>query len=533
MLPLVSSLALMLCSCSFTHLPQEVHRNIEEADEGINNANEQIHHAQSVQNNNFISHKDNIYFGSNLTTIKNANLPSVFNSSIQIDRTFYNLNQFAEAITKLTGLPVLVQGDPDKIRQIRVTQAYGSLVDLLEDITTKADVSWIYKDGKILIAETETRTWTIKNIPGNLQLQNQINNTAGISGSGGEAGSASSGGQGGSGQASSTSSSSSNQQTVQNVQFNYNGDYWKALDNALRSMVSKVGSYSINDQTTSVTVNDKPSVLEKIGAYIERQNALMSRRVNIDVQILSVDTDASDNYGINWNLILKGSGATFAMNGQTAQTSADGKTSFVPSPVYMPSDTTQAFTVSSTGGSLSGSQLIIDALSRMSKVSNRIDASAVTVSNQPVPINLTDQVNYLASVTTTVTGGASGGATQTALTPGQLSVGFSMNILPVIEDDGMVRLQASISLSNLKAMDKFSSGGSSIQLPSVGNRSFMQKTAIRSGDTFVMTGFDAGVSSINQNGVGGVSNWWLGGGVNAKKTRQKLVILITPRVISS
>lgn len=529
---LVTVLATVFISgCAIT---KTVQSTIKDTNSNIDVAKAQYESSMSIKNNNFVKHSDTVYFGSTITPIQNVNLPAVFNEQIKIDKTFISMNDIADGLSRLTGIKVLVQKDDksDLDRMIRVNQSSGTVSDLLDLVAAKADINWRYENGQILLQQTETKTWTIKNLPGSLQLQNQMTNNTGLSSSGGSTGSASSGGAGGSsssGQAGTSSSATGNTQTNQNVQFTYNGDYWTSLDKAVGKMVSPKGSYSINDQTASVTVNDKPSIIAKINDYIVNQNDLLSRQVVIDVQVLSVETDATDNYGINWNLALKGSDASFSINGQASQTGSSGGT-FVPSPVFLPSSTTQAFTVAANSGDLTGSQLIINALSSISRVSNVISTAAVTLSNQPVPINFTDQISYLASVQTTQTAQV---GSQTALTPGQMTVGFSMNVLPVIEDDGVVRLQTSVSISNLKQMAQYSSGGSSIQLPTVGNRSFMQKTSIRTGDTFVVTGFDSDLNSITQDGVGGSSFWWLGGGVSANKKRTRLVILLTPRVVQS
>lgn len=507
--------------------------SINETNTNVDTAEKQYESSVSVANRNFVRHVDTVYFGSSITAMRNANLPPSFSSDIRADQTFTSMTDIADGISRLTGLKVLVQSKSKDSanfeRPIRVSQINGTVSDLLDNIAAKADISWVYQDGVVLLQQTETRTWSINNLPGNLQMQNQMTNTSGLSSTGGTAGSASSGGGSSGGQAGTSSSATGNTQTNQSVQFSYNGDYWASLDKAITKMVSpEVGSFSINDQTSSITVNDRPSVLAKINDYINTQNELMSRQVVVDIQVLSVETDGTDNYGINWNIALAGTDAAFSMNGQATQAgSAAG--AFLPSPVFLPTSTTQAFTVSAKSGSLSGSQLIVNALSTMSRVSNVYSTAAVTLSNQPVPLNFTDQISYLASVQNTISGQSS--LSQVSLTPGQMTVGFSLNVLPVIKADGTVLLQTSISISNLKQMAQYSSGGSSIQLPTVGNRSFMQKTAIRSGDTFVVTGFDGDLNALTQTGVGDSSFWLLGGGVSASKKKSRLVILLTPRVV--
>ena len=82
-------------------------------------------------------------------------------------------------------------------------------------------------------------------------------------------------------------------------------------------------------------------------------------------------------------------------------------------------------------------------------------------------------------------------------------------------------------------MSQYSTQGASIQLPNTLQRNFMQKVVIKSGDTFVVTGFDSDNQSIINTGVGSPTNWWLGGGVSADKTRTRMVMLVTPTVITN
>ena len=73
---------------------------------------------------------------------------------------------------------------------------------------------------------------------------------------------------------------------------------------------------------------------------------------------------------------------------------------------------------------------------------------------------------------------------------------------------------------------------SSVQLPDLIQRNTMQKTTMRSGDTYVITGFDNMDERIENTGVGGATNWLFGGGVSANKSKTKLVILVTPRIVN-
>ncbi len=523
-----------IASCGITHLPSDVQISIEHTESGILSATNKLSEAKSIQKNNFVDHTSTGYFGSQIIMQTNTDfLPPLFNNQIQIDKQFYGMKSIANGITELTKVPTIIDVSPpqdssyDSCNEVRITQQDGSLIDLLNSIASRCDLSWEYRDGKIILSDTETKSWPVKNIPGDIQVQNNINNNTGVQSQSGANGS-STGGNGGEG-TTGQSQSQSSQSTTQNVAFSLTNSLWTNLQDGIKNLLSKNGKFNVNPSTSSVTVTDKPSVIMRVDKYIKNQNDIMSRQVQVDIQILNVDVSANDNYGINWGLALSaGIDSTFSINGQ-AISSTSGGSKFRSSPVFVPSATTQAFTFGTSSGNLSGSQLIINALSSISKTSLVTSTAVTTLSNQPVPVQFVDQQGYLAAVTTTQTANV---GSQTALTPGQITTGISLNVLPVIQSDGTVFMQLSINISALKQITAFTSAQASIQLPETLQRNLMQKAVIRSGDCFVVTGFDSENKAITNTGVGSPYDWLLGGGLNANKQRTRMVILVTPRVVN-
>jgi len=522
---IVSMNILSISACSITTLPKDTQKSIKEIDTNIDNASLKLNKAKNVQQDNFIKHTKTGYFGNQTIAQSNADvLPSVFNNQVQLDRQFNGLRSIATAITDLTQIPTILDLSTDNndfCAQTRITQQDGNLIELLNLIGARCDIGWTYRQGQIILSDTETKTWPIRNIPGDIQIQNQINNNTGVQ--------SQTGSQGGGG----TSQASGNQSTTQNIAFNLQNSLWQNIQEAVKSMLSKSGRLSVSPSTSSLTVTDKPSVLLRVDRYIKNQNEIMKRQVQIDVQVLNVDVDAADNYGINWTLALQGANAKFMINGQAVNQGSDATTKIIKSNVFVPTTTTQSFTLGVPDNAISdikGSELIINALSNIAKTSLVTSAAVTTLSNQPVPVQFVDQQSYLASVQNTISG--QGGFSQTTLTPGQVTTGFSLNVLPVIQSDNKVLLQLSLNISALKKISQYTSNGSSVQLPETLQRNLMQKAVIRSGDTFVVTGFDSDSQSINNTGVGGPYNWLLGGGVSANKVRTKMVILVTPRIVS-
>ncbi|MFN7094520.1 MAG: PilN family type IVB pilus formation outer membrane protein [Burkholderiales bacterium] len=534
---IISSSFIGVIGCSLTTLPSDVKKSIHDTESGIERATTKVAKARTVQSNNFIQHTDTGYFG-NQTVVQNDTdfLPPIFSNQIQLDQQFFGLKSIATGLTELTRIPTILDNPnntptTNSCAAVRITQQEGNLIDLLNLLGARCDIDWSYREGKIILSDTETQTWPIKGIPGDIQVYNQINNNSGVKGQAGAMG-ASIGGSS-SGGASGLSQASSNQSSTQNIAFNLQNSLWKNLEDAIKSMLSRVGKLSISPATSSLTVTDRPSVLLRVDRYVRNQNNILKRQVQIDVQVLNVDVEKSDNYGINWNLALQVANTKFTINGQAiTQDSSNGGTKTTLSPVFVPSNTTQAFTIGLPGSAAdsNASGLVINALSTITKTALVTSTAITTLSNQPVPVQFVDQLAYLASVSTTVTGAA--GTTQTSLTPGQLTTGFSLNILPVIEADGKVNLQLSLNISALKNMAQYASGGSSLQLPETLQRNFMQKVVIKSGDTFVMTGFDSNAQNIRNNGVGSADNWLFGSGISAEENRTRMVVLVTPRIIN-
>jgi type IVB pilus formation R64 PilN family outer membrane protein len=524
-----------LSSCSLTSLPGDVRKSIGQTESGIAVGNAKLDNAKNIQQNNYIKHTSVGYFGNQVIPQTDADfLPPVFSNNIQLDKQFYGIRSIASSITDLTRVPTILDiagtsTDNEGCNDVRITQQDGNLIELLNLISSRCDLSWTYREGKIVLSDTETKTWTIKSIPGDIQVQNQINNNTGVQSQSGSSGASAGSGSGGGG-STGQSQAQSQQTSTQNIAFNLQNSLWQNLQDGVKSMISKSGKLSISPSTSSLTVTDRPSVLLRVDRYMKNQNDIMKRQVQIDVQVLNVDVNAEDNYGINWGLALNGSNASFTINGQAISPSTSGTgMSFANSPVFVPTNTTQAFTVGATSGDLNTSKLVINALSTINKTSLVTSTAVTTLSNQPVPVQFVDQISYLASVSNMQTANV---GSQISLTPGQLTTGFSLNVLPVIQGDGQVYMQLSLNISVLKSMGQYTTEGASVQLPNTLQRNLMQKAVVRSGDTFVVTSFDSDTQALNNSGVGSAYNWLFGGGVSASKTRTRMVILVTPRVVN-
>ncbi|WP_175885509.1 PilN family type IVB pilus formation outer membrane protein [Burkholderia sp. BCC0044] len=382
----------------------------------------------------------------------------------------------------------------------------GDLPGLLDSVVAQVGVHWRIKGGEVHIFRTETRTFQIYALPGTDALSSSVTtsnmSSMGISGGGGTGGGGGGGDGGVSGQAGS----------AQSVATTLTSSVMNDVAKTVQAMVTPgQGKFTLAPGTGSMTITDTPDVLDRIASFIETQNKLLTKQVVLNVKILSVTFDRTDQYGVDWNLAyngaLFGSGITSADAGAVEGAGANVKI---------------------LKGPFKDSSLLIKALSAQGKVSVVTQPSVTTLNLQAVPMQVSTQTGYVASVTSNQVAQA---GTSMGIQPGTVTTGFNMMLLPYAMADRQVLLQYNISLSNLAKLETFGDKKTGqVQLPTVDLRAFAQKVRLRSGETLALSGFEQNSDTSKRSGVGSPNNQLLGGNRYAEKHHSVIVILITPVV---
>lgn len=519
-----------------------------------------------------VTHDGGIWLGKNIVKLGQPALPPIFYEPTTFDRTIYSLSELAERITLRSGIPSRVTADTLAVSNqvfrktagaatvggampplpaglpgepaaasalpaapgaplprmssanpptqqllplgadagggVRIAYANGSLKGLLDTAAARFGVSWKYVDGAIQFFHTESRNFQINAIPGDSSFTATV--TSGATSSGG----VSSGSGGGSGGTSSSGSAVSANNS-QNTGVASKLSVYTGIESAIKVMLSPYGKVLASPATGAITVVDTPDSLERIAAYVEGENKALSRQIAINVTVLSVSLSNSDEYGINWNVVYNSLSRNFGIsNTFTPSTSGGG-----------------SFTAGIVGASkFSGTTAVINALSEQGKVRRQTTASVVTLNNQPVPVQVARQTTYLQSSQTSIVAQV---GTTTTLVPGVVTAGFNMSILPHVLTNGTVMLQFSTDISTLRGISQIESNGSKIQTPELDTRNFLQRVAMKSNETLIISGFEQTDDNVGYKGVGTPRNFLLGGGVNAGGTKEVMVVLITPVAMSA
>lgn len=382
----------------------------------------------------------------------------------------------------------------------------GPLGGLLDNITARTGFSWRTDHGAVVFYLTETRTFQFA------FLNTRVNSNASVS-SGSTSSMGTSGGSGGGDNSVSGDSSSSQKTTTLQDRDAYE-DIRKTMETIL---TPEKGRYWLSESTGVLAVTDTPQVLETVSHYVDEQNREMNRQVQLSVKVLSVSNTRNEQFGIDWGLVYKSLqqvGATLNNAGGDIAGATSAGVSILD-------------TATGSAARFSGSSLLIKALSEQGDISVVTSQDSTVTNLTPVPIQMADQTVYVAGSATTTTTDV--GAT-TTLTPGMITTGFNMTLLPLIRQAGDVQLQVNFNLSDPPGIRSFTSkdGNSYIEMPYTKLRSLSQKVNLRAGQSLVLTGFSQDNTSVRKSGTFTPGNFFFGGGRKGEHGRSTLVIIITP-----
>ena len=400
----------------------------------------------------------------------------------------------------------------------------GSLRGLLDDLAGRNEASWRYvaRTGTIEFFRFETRTMSIYLPPGSKKIDASIS-LAGVSGGGGSSGGASGGGSSGG------SATAGNVSVTQSLTVNP----WSSILGGVQAILSEgstssqgtgqagksggqadgalnaygpAGRASANPELGILTVTARPRAVERIAAYVESINARFAQNVTIDIKIYSLTMDKQASLGFSLDMVYK-----YLNNNGISVVGAN--------PLQPASGTPGQLTlnIDNPSSRLYGSSLVAQALSQFGNVALQTQGQVLAVNGQPAPIQVANEVNYLAS--SSLTQAPNVGSTAT-LTPGTRVVGFTANFLPTVLGDNRILLQYQMQLSSLTALTQVTSGNSSIQTPQISSQSVQQQAFVKDGQSIVLFGFDQNRDTTDTAlGLGSASR-------AARSERQMIVIVM-------
>lgn len=360
-----------------------------------------------------------------------------------------------------TSDPLLGSLTPPTLSPRVISISYeGTLRGLLDDVAIASGYGWDYdsKSNTVIFSRLMIRTFTLLGAPGKREFKDQITNKSKET---------TRSSIGGSNINATVSSSDTSSQTNQTNTTDYKFDIWDDTEKAVKSLLSPEGSVVGNQAAGTITVRDRADNVRQVGNYIADVNRRLSRQVALTIHVWALEVTDDNEAGIDLQAIFNNDDVSIIAGSLSTLGGAS---------------TASATIVS---GKLKSSTGVLKALKEWGNAAQVTSGGALVLSNQPVPIQAIKRIAYLAGSSTTSTNYGQ----STEITPGEVTTGFAMTVVPHILDRRRVLLQYSINLSSLDDMEEISTSDLRVQLPKTSMRSFSQRSQMQMGQTLVLAGF--------------------------------------------
>lgn len=385
----------------------------------------------------------------------------------------------------------------------------AKLGQYLHGLTEDLGLAWNFDGATINISRFVTRTFQIAAIPGTVNIKSSM--SKGTDTSTGTQSTAN-------GTASAnTGSFAAVTSTGRDGKF----DQIDLITKELESLKSPLGKITVNPQSRLVMVRDTKEAVDRMSEVLTRENAISTRQVSVRVRTLQIALNNGSQAGASADIIFN--------------RISDGLLQYTISVVSPTSLATSAGSVGlailKPNAPLTGTNAVINALNTYGKTISDNTQTKMTLNGLPMSIGSFETKGYLAS-TTPATGTLSGGAGLPGLTPGSVTVGDFVNILPSVNDHNQIILSYWSDSSKLNGPFTTIGTGSGasaqqIQLPDIVGSKDDQTIALSDGQTVVMYGaVTNNYDGASNNGILGFSGAW-----NKAKTFQ--VIMLTANVVPS
>ncbi len=472
-----------------------------------------------VASSDTVSMSEGVWLGNKSTVLEHRNnLPGKFETDTGVTILLnepVGLQVVANDINSITGIPVKIdsQVDAEKLRKTMNVAYTGKLSGLLSQIATDLDLLWYYDKEAIVFYETETKTFTLYALGTDVSYQSSVQTDDG------------------------------NQVSLESTL-----KEWDEVEQAIAAIIGKAANadFTVSRSLGTITVTAPPSVQNRVGEYIARQNKRLSQLVTIDVKVLQVSISNDSAFGLNLAAAINStSGLNIVANPKNNLATQDASSmniAVLSNAVSALTGATHLENGVEVGGaytadqirdgslsSVAGSNALIQALAKQGKVSLVTNVGVTTRNNRVAPVTNTRTTGYIKRFEsrnfTTVE--------SSTVDQDDLETGFSMQLLPNVLENGKILLLFKISVRELLRMSTQTIGEVTLQLPEVEERSFMQEIIMESGQMLVVSGFEKQTGSDTRYGLGDPDFMALSGSHETSGQRDVLVVILTPQVLVS
>ena len=448
-------------------------------------------------------------------------LPPALRANVDITLLFagrMDLPGIAERLYQATGIAVRVHPDallPHEMflprlaekaplvvsgaTRVQVQSGPRPLADTLDALAAQLYLHWRYRQGAIEFYRTQTRVFDVRAMTLASRVDARLGRTANPQSGGFES-------------SSSTAFSSGEHQALQ------------AVRHRLEPFLTRSGVIAqVEKGGTALVVTDTPDVLDRIAEFIERENRVLTRRVRLVFEEITLAAKDTSEAGLDWSAVY----ASLRSAVQGGMSSGAGAIA-----------TAGAVQAGITSGPFEGSRAIVSALSERGAVLRHASIPLLTLNRRPVTHAVRSTFTYIDQVQSVALATASSGVTaalpSVSISQKQETVGTLLTLVPDAQDDGSILLSVSYDNTVAQPLKSISFGekGNQLQVQQldVDGSGVVQQVQLRPGVPVILSGFDRREDEFERRRLTPDAPLLAGGLDKGGKGRLTTVVLITAQV---
>lgn len=454
---------------------------------------------------------------------REVTLPPVLRTKIDTTLMYRHgkadLPTLAQRITQATGIPVRVK--PDALLPVehflpRLSTASVStpsaasteafvplgprpLPEVLDALSRHLNVQWRYHNRGLEFYRTETRVFDVRALTLSAQTDARLGRTANSK-------------SGGFDNSSRTSLSASEQHVL------------VAIKERLEPFLSRAAIIAAQPgASTSIVVTDTPEVLDEIARYLERENRILTRRVRLIFEEITLVTHQDAEFGLDWDSVWEQGKVAVAVSSSLAGASVAGATAKLG---VMPTPSSR-------------SQAVIRALSKFGTVLRHVTIPVMTLNRRPVTHAVRTTFSYIDQVKSTQSAEGAQPSSRGALGSVSVSqkeetVGAFLTLVPDAQENGQVLLSVAYDNTVAQPLKSVVVGdpGSRLQIQqiTIDGQGTVQQVALKTGQPMLISGFDSKQDESERARLTPDAPLAFGGQDRARHARTATLIMVTAQV---
>ncbi|MHB1546991.1 MAG: type II secretion system protein GspD [bacterium] len=297
------------------------------------------------------------------------------------------------------------------------------------------------------------------------------------------------------------------------------------LSKNLKIMLGKSGQFFINQKNGIIWMKGRSKSVVEAVDYLKAVKKDLSRLVFLQVEVLDITLNNNFQYGINWNLLFNDA---FKSNplGTSAVSVGANMASLAGVNVGSPNIT--------FSGSAGANQAVINALKSQGTVSVVSQPRLMLTDGQTRLISSSTTTPYVSNVQVLSYGVS--GQLQTYPQMSQVQTGFSIAYTAHISKNNDVSVTVSLIDNNITGYQTFSYSDNTFTNPIIQAKAMTDTVTVKSGRTAIIGGILTKNKNKQNYGIPILSSIPIIGalfaGVNNTYTKDDLVIMLTPRIIT-